>query len=147
MAAIHDQLQAHLNQALAAVDPDAAVEHLEDAVELIDAAVGFTAGDVPELDEGATAEALIADARTHIRNDDLVGCRIRVLQVIEAGGPDVSANVPTDKPLEDMKKAELVAFAAAQDPPIPISASSSKAGLLETIQDELAARETAGGEA
>lgn len=146
MPAIHTDLQAHLNEALGAVDADVAIEQLEDAVEKIDAALGWTqAAGTPEL-EGSAADAL-AEARTYIRNDDLAAARIRLLQVIEAGGPDVTGNVAADKPLDAMKKAELIAYAAAHD--IPVSQSSPKAAILEQIQEAQATTEAeldAGGE-
>lgn len=140
MPRIHTDLHACINKARGAIDADHAIEALEDGVEAIDAAVGFRhPNGIPDFT--GDVGAVLDDAHSCIRNDDLVGARLRFLQAVEAGGPPLKA-LP-DKPLEAMKKAELVAFAAGQAPPVEISQSSTKAAILEQIQDELVARKTA----
>ena len=131
MAALHNDINAHIARSRSKTDGDVAVEELEAAVARIDNALGteFTA-DVPSSDQ--EADILLNEARTCIRNDDLVGTRIRLLQVIAMGG---GSRPPLDKnkPLDKMSKAELHAYAKARG--YDVSQSNSKAGLRNVIED------------
>lgn len=127
---IHQDLHAHINRSRSNQDREVGIEELETAVERIDSAVGFKMMDpVPETDE--SPDDLLDEARTCIRNDDLTGSRIRLLQVIAAGGP--SAPPLATKPLDKMSKAELFAYAKANK--LDVAQANSKHGVLTLIQE------------
>lgn len=131
MPRIHNELHAAINRARSQHDKDVGIEELEAAIESIDAAVGNKLTAEPPPFDG-TADQALAEARTHIRNDDLGAVRIRLVQAIALGGP-APVEVDKDKPLDKMTKAELLAYAAAKGH--DVSQSSNKAGLIETIQE------------
>lgn len=128
---IHAEITGYILNSRRQSDSDVAVEILETAVEKINAAVGFEhAGEVPASED--TTELLLQDARTCLRNSNLTGCRIRLLQVIDRGGPE-TVGVDTAMPLDKMTKAQLQAYASERTYLVPVAAT--KAELLSKIRE------------
>ena len=100
---IHQDLQACINRSRNHQDRDVAIEELESAAALIHIALGFEPA-TGEPDNDETPEELLNEARTCIRNDDLVGAHIRLRQAILAGGGS-APDIDTDKPIGEMTKA------------------------------------------
>ena len=140
---LRQDLHATINRSRSQQDRDVAIEELELAIERITTAVGFDEPkNLPKPDKGATADELLTEARTCIRNDDLTGTRVRLLQAIKLGGgsPPPAPKVTKERGIHDMTKAELVAYAAAQDPPIEITVGGTKTAIVGQIQEEHDAR-------
>ena len=131
MTKLHNELNAYIHRSRAAHDDDVRVEELEGAVAMIDHATGTVApAELPE--SGMTVEEMVNDARTCVRNDDITGCRIRLLQIIGGGGGSAPA-LDADKPLDKMTKAELHAYAKQRG--YDVAQANSKAGLYNIILD------------
>ncbi len=128
---LHQDIHAAINRSRAHQDREVAIEELESAIGRIDTALGFTPPE-PDVENGETPDDLLAEARSCIRNDDLVGARIRIRQAIQAGGGD-GPEVPTDKALDKMTKAELHAY--AKDRGYKVPQANGKPELLARIQE------------
>lgn len=128
---LHQDLHAFINRSRSHQDREVAVEELENAIERIDKALGFTPPE-PPIEDGETADELLSEARTCIRNDDIVGARIRIRQAVQIGGGD-GPEVPTDKPLDTMTKAELHAYAKARG--YQVAQANGKPALLAHIEE------------
>lgn len=127
---IHADLQAHINRSRNHQDRDVAIEELTTATDRIRTALGFEPP-VGSPDGDETPDELLNEARTCIRNDDLVGAYIRMSQAVAAGGgapPRVA-----DKPIAKMTKAELHAYAASRG--YAVSQANGKGALLGIIRD------------
>lgn len=128
---LHQDLHAAINRSRCHQDREVAIEELEGAIERIDKALGFKPVET-EPEHGEEPDDLLNEARSCIRNDDLVGARIRIAQAVAAGGGE-GPEVPADKPLDKMTKAELHAYAKARG--YQIAQANGKPALLAHIQE------------
>ena len=142
MPPIHAEISRHINNGRALIledKVDDGITELRKACAIVESVTGLAdPEDVPVLEQ--SLETAIREAHGCIRNDNLTGGRLWILQAVaalEGDGCNMSDHDPPQREgnavsLGDMKKADLMAMAA--DMGLETNSKMTKADLVEAIE-------------